>query len=396
MRLNYDSGVRLVVYTDSVYHAMDGVTYGELAFTTFVGALAEQVDRLTVVGRLSPERRVAHHRLPSSVRFVGLPYYASLAEPGAALSSLWSAMRLFWHAIDDADRVWLLGPFVHGVAFALLGLLRRRGVVLGVRQDYRTYVRMRRPAQRWMHVVADALDLTWRALARLCPVIVVGPDLALQYRRAPKVLPITVSLISSADVAAGERAASRDYDGPLTVLSVGRLDLEKNPVLLADALDRLRRRDDRWQLVVCGEGPLKSALADRLAALGLTEHAKLRGYLPVHGGLLELYRLSHAFLHVSWTEGVPQVLIEAFASGLPVVATAVGGVPEAARDAALLVPPGDPDAAAQALAAIGTDAELRRRLVRAGFDRAREQTLERETARVVEFIRALGSAEAVA
>ena len=44
---------------------------------------------------------------------------------------------------------------------------------------------------------------------------------------------------------------------------------------------------------------------------------------------------------MSWTEGLPQVLFEAFAAGTPVVATAVGGVPEAVGDAALLIPPGD-------------------------------------------------------
>ena len=52
--------------------------------------------------------------------------------------------------------------------------------------------------------------------------------------------------------------------------------------------------------------------------------------MPIDGGLLDLYRSSHAFLHVLLTEGVPQVLIEVFASGVPVVATAVGGVAEAA------------------------------------------------------------------
>ena len=110
--------------------------------------------------------------------------------------------------------------------------------------------------------------------------------------------------------------------------------------------------------------------------------------MPIDGGLLDLYRESHALLHVSWTEGLPQILFEAFAAGLPVVATAVGGVTEAAGDAALLIPPGDPEAAAEALERVAADAELREQLVRAGLERARAVTLEAESERLARFIAA--------
>jgi glycosyltransferase involved in cell wall biosynthesis len=101
---------------------------------------------------------------------------------------------------------------------------------------------------------------------------------------------------------------------------------------------------------------------------------------------LDLYRASHVFLHVSRTEGFPQVLIEAFASGVPVVATAVGGVPAGAGDAAILVEPEDAAAAAEAVSRVATDDALRDRLVAAGFRKAREHTLEREVRRVADFM----------
>src|SRR5205085_1300166 len=74
----------------------------------------------------------------------------------------------------------------------------------------------------------------------------------------------------------------------------------------------------------------------------------------------------HALLHVSWTEGLPQVLFEAFAARLPVVATAVGGVPAAAGDCAILVEPGDATAPVTALERIRHDPELRLQLTDAG------------------------------
>jgi glycosyltransferase involved in cell wall biosynthesis len=380
--------VRLVVYTDSVYREIDGVVYGEIAFTLFLGALAGELTELTVIGRLDPGPGPAHYAFPNGVRFIGLPHYASLTRPLDVMSSLGHSLRLFWRALDSSDRAWLFGPYLHAQLFALLAILRRRRVVLGVRQDFPAYVRRRRPSVRWMHLAADLLELGWRALARFLPVVVVGPELAASYRRSERVLPIAVSLISAADVRAGERAADRAYGHELVLLSVGRLEEEKNPLLLADVLALLRADDPRWRLVVCGDGPLAGSLADRLAALGVAGAAELRGHVPLHEGLLELYRASHVFLHVSWTEGLPQVLTEAFASGVPVVATAVGGVASAVGEAALLVGPGDAGAAAQAVARIAADPELRSRLVSAGFAEARAHTLDHEIKLVADFIRA--------
>jgi glycosyltransferase involved in cell wall biosynthesis len=388
--------VRLVAFTDYVYREVDGVVYGERAFAVFLSALAEHVEELTILGRLDPGQGACHYPLPAAVRFVKLPHYASLSRPIAVVESLVRSLGRFWRVLDGADRVWLLGPYPHAVAFALLTRIRRRALVLGVRQDFPTYVRSRRPGQRWMHAGADVLERSWRWLARSSPVIVVGPELARQYRMAPALLEIVVSLVRDSDIEQGTRASGRSYEGELHVLSVGRLDTEKNPLLLAQVLCALREADPRWRLVVCGEGPLSGQLAGELERLGLSDSADLRGYVPVQGGLLDLYRASHAFLHVSLTEGMPQVLIEAFASGLPVVATAVGGVPDAAGDAAILIPPADAGAAVSALLAIAGDRDRRGRLIAEGLARARAQTLDVEVARVSEFIARPGREPSVA
>jgi glycosyltransferase involved in cell wall biosynthesis len=380
--------MRLVAYTDYVYRASDGVVYAERAFALFLAAVGSHCEELTIVGRLAPTAGPARYALPAATSFVALPHYHSVTHPGALTSSLMRSVVRFYRALDRADAVWLFGPSPHAIAFAVVTWLRRRKLVLGVRQDYPSYVRSRHPNRRPLHAVADALEWMWRTIARRCPVVAVGPDLARNYAAAPRLLPITVSLVSQADVEAGERAAARAYDGTLTLLSVGRIDHEKNPLLLAEAFAKLHAEDRRWRLLVCGEGPLKAELQQRLDALGVGADSELAGYLPIHEGLLERYRSSHVFLHVSWTEGLPQVLIEAFASGVPVVATAVGGVPEALGDGGLLIPPGDAGAAVAAVSRLAADPELRQRLVRSGFAEARAHTLEAESARVAEFISA--------
>jgi glycosyltransferase involved in cell wall biosynthesis len=287
--------------------------------------------------------------------------------------------------LDDVDAVWLLGPSPPALLFALEAKLRRRALVLGVRQDTGAYLRSRHPGRRWIHAVGALMEGAWRLLARRNAVVVVGPELAQRYRGCSRLLTVAISLVRDADLAAGE-AARRDWDGEIELLSVGRLETEKNPLLLADVLARLHAAAPRWRLNVAGEGPLHDALAQRLEALGVADRARLLGYLPLDGGLLDAYRSSHVLLHVSWTEGLPQILFEAFAAGLPVVATDVGGIRAAVGDATELVPRGDAEAAARALERVVADAQRRAELVAAGFAHAREHTLEAETARVADFV----------
>ena len=375
--------MRLLVYTDYVYRREGDAVYAERAFALFLAELRGYVDRLVIAGRLDPEAGESHYRLPPDVEFVPLPHYGSLVHARQSVPAMFGSLVRFWRALGGVDTAWLLGPYALSVLFAGLAALRGRRVALGVRQDQPAYVRSRHPDRRWVHLAGDALERVWRALARIWPVVVVGPGLARNYRHSRRLLEIAVSLVRDEDVVEPTEAAGRSYDGELTALSVGRLEREKNPLLLADVLARL---DARWRLVVCGEGPMEEELRKRLEALGVADRAELRGYVPIDGELPQLYRSSHALLHVSWTEGVPQVLFEAFAAALPVVATAVGGVADAAGDAALLVPPGDADPPARALERLATDEELRAGLVLAGNARVRDRTLEAECARVARFL----------
>lgn len=80
------------------------------------------------------------------------------------------------------------------------------------------------------------------------------------------------------------------------------------------------------------------------------------------------------------------MLFEAFAARLPVVATAVGGVPDAVSDAALLIPPADAGAAVDALTSIAADERLRERLVERGLVLVRGRTIDAECRRVAEFL----------
>ena len=84
--------------------------------------------------------------------------------------------------------------------------------------------------------------------------VVVGGDLQRRYRGAKSILNLYVSLLAESDLIEGDDG-HRSYDADeLVVLSVGRLDPEKNPLLLVDVLERALQADPRWRLHVCGDG----------------------------------------------------------------------------------------------------------------------------------------------
>jgi glycosyltransferase involved in cell wall biosynthesis len=380
--------MKLLVYDDHLYRCGDGGLWTERTLPGFLAELTGRLDELVLLGRLDEAPPPWNFRLPDDVSFEALPGYGSLSNARAVLAGIVGSVRVFDRAMCNADAALLFGPHPLSVAFAAVALVRRRPVILGVRQELRRYARSRHPGRRGIHLVADALEWSWRTLARRLPTVVVGPVLGRQYRRSRDLLVLHVSLIRESEIAGADLEASRAWDGGLEILSVGRLDAEKNPLLLADVLARLNHSEPgRWRLTICGDGPLHEALAARLRQLGLEHQAVLAGYVPAGEKLTALYRRSHAFLHISWTEGVPQVLFEAFAAALPVVATSVGGVPEAVRaGAGLLVEPGDAEAPARALERLASEPELRQAVVNAGIERVREHTLETEIARLAEFL----------
>jgi glycosyltransferase involved in cell wall biosynthesis len=127
---------------------------------------------------------------------------------------------------------------------------------------------------------------------------------------------------------------------------VGRLSAEKGADLFVEALAQL---DDRTVAAsVVGTGPLLAALERRAARLGLADRLSFHGIVPDAGRLMAAFDV---FVLSSRTEGTPIVLFEAVAAGVPVVATAVGGVPDVVTDTeAALVPAGEARALAAAIA----------------------------------------------
>jgi len=139
-----------------------------------------------------------------------------------------------------------------------------------------------------------------------------------------------------------------------TVLThVGRFAPPKNHALLVEAFAQVRA-DAPLYLLLVGGGELEDAVREQVAGLGLESRVR---FLGIRADVADILRASDAFVLSSRVEGNPLSVMEAMSAGLPVVSTAVGGVPELVRDreTGLLVPSEDAGALAQAMQALVDD-----------------------------------------
>jgi glycosyltransferase involved in cell wall biosynthesis len=234
-------------------------------------------------------------------------------------------------------------------------------------------------AETWKVRVYEALDRA--CLRRMDRVVCVSEGQAEKVRRAG-VRADRVTVIRNA-----VRAERFDRDDPADrqvlegmfprrperiVGSAGRLSPEKGFGVLVEAAAIVARSDPGAGFIHFGDGPLRDAIRRRIGELGLEGRFILAGLRDDLDQFLPHWDLS---VLPSFTEGLPTVVLESYAAGVPVVATAVGGTPEAVADGVdgYLVPPRDPTALARRILEVLEMGHERRNMGLRGRQRIRAE-----------------------
>lgn len=206
-------------------------------------------------------------------------------------------------------------------------------------------------------------------------VIACGPRVASRQKSRVGRTPTTtvVNRVSRpAEVSATRRAELRVALGcgasSCLFVAIGRLAPQKGFDILLAAFAEAQRSSPDARLLIVGDGEDQKALATQLAAAGLGSSAQL---LPSRPDIAEILAAADVFVLPSRWEGLPLVLLEAMAAGLPVVASAVGDVPTVVDEAgAIVVPAEDAAALANAMVQLAADPERRRRMGEASRTRS--------------------------
>jgi glycosyltransferase involved in cell wall biosynthesis len=275
--------------------------------------------------------------------------------------------------IHEYDAVHFFFSLPTGALLPFIGL-RNTPVVVSLRgsdvpgYDPHNYLmqlthRMLAPLTRWIWRRADRVVAVCESLGRLA--LQTLPEL--RYAVIPN--GVDLRLFHPAESQPGTPGS-----GPVRCLAVARLIERKGLGDLIRALALLER--GRFQLDVVGGGPDELLLRNLVQRLGLAAEVRFHGVLD-RQAVAERYRQADLFTLPSTAEAFGNVFAEALASGLPIVASSIGGIPELVEPGinGLLVPPGDVGTLAQAINYLGADPDLRVEMGRRNRAKA-ETTLE--------------------
>lgn len=374
-----------------------GRVYVPLWFGRVVDSLAARVEDLYLSTPLrdgQPEDSTDYPLAAKNITLIPQPFYTSTA---GALPHLLGIARSYLAVCRKAEALYIRGLCPYSTLLYGPATLLGRRVCQRIVADPLALLRSHRRSGRLVNLASIVWAWQAQTVAKLGrwltdgAFICSGEPLARVYR-SPRTFVMLTSPVSEdefyqrEDTCQGER---------VRILLLSYIRPEKGVEYLIEGVARLKT-DRPWELWIVGPVEHFGGYHDRLHQLvaqrGLSDRVHWRGHVKYGPEMFELYRTADIFVLPSLSEGAPRVLIEARANGLPVIATNVGGIPSSVRHEAdgLLVPPKDPDAIAAAIEKLIVDAELRRSLIRNGYETARRGTLER----VVDLIWATLSDEA--
>lgn len=182
----------------------------------------------------------------------------------------------------------------------------------------------------------------------------------------------------------------RPKDAPWRIAWAGRMAPEKGLATLLRAVTLLVATGREVRLSLIGDGPERPRLEAQARTLGITDSISWEGYVGERERFLAMLRESDLFVLPSLTEGVPKVLVEAMACGLPVVASAVGGIPAllGGGDRGRLLRAGDEIDLATAIRSVLEDPSVARTFRERGVAWAADHTAQRQAERLVDWMRA--------
>jgi glycosyltransferase involved in cell wall biosynthesis len=383
-----------ILYHMPCWQAEDGSLWeAEGSFARYVDSLAPYFDEVVLAVPVFNTPPADGSRIRArNVRLAALPYFPGPRQFYPALPSIHPRLRKW---VRQCDLVHLRVPTPAGMFAFRLARKYRKPVFLLVVGDYRA-LRPHLAYRGLKHVLFSSyVNVEERALAHMTHhalTFVNGSALREKHERSgANVYETRTTTIADQDISA---RADTAQDATVRLLTVSRIDPRKGLRVLPAALATIVASGVNATLDIVGPtiGQIGDEERDRIREdaqrLGIADRVTLRGAVPLDT-LMAIYKCHDVFvLPTKPGEGIPRVLMEAMAGGLPVITTNVAGIGGLIRDRenGILLNEASADSVTEAVKLLLSSPALRRQLIQRGYETARAHTLERQAASMMQVV----------
>ena len=327
--------MKIGVYLETGYYKEGETLFCEDIYTVLLNQLSLTDDDMTFsfLGRQLGGKKENMYRLDRYDRFWELTPFNDLA----ALCVQWPRFRCRNKAtlsafVQSVDRLLVMSPMPICIELVKLAGKYGKSVVLLARQDTRRVLPQRYRGVKKVFATILAYYFEWKverlvAKRKNIAVMALGSRIADRFGRFTKsVYYISTSPYRLSDVVTPESMRPIDWEHTVNLLFVGRVEVNKGLSELLACLSGNMPFD--WHLTIVGNGAFMPEVKRLIKQYGMSEKVELAGFISFGPHLMEQYKSHDIFILPSYSEGLPQVVLEAMAGGCFVMATNVGGTPD--------------------------------------------------------------------
>lgn len=370
-------------------------------FNTFFSAFTQSFDEVCLAAPVlgTPPAKGIPLIMPKEVKIVPLPeFYGNLDFIRRAPRILFRIITILKREIQKSDAVIV----EHNGILELLAILeaRKRKVahLVLIGDDIKEVVKKKYTrTKKWINLFCFyTLDIIVRYfISKGLLTLVTGNKLLNEYhKKGCYVYTYFTSLISLKDIV--EVKKNVPLLETANILYVGFLEANKGVQVLIKAYADFVKECNAYKstLHIVGDGNYRSVLESLAQKLNINEKVKFYGFIGDREKVKRIFLNCDLLVLPSYSEGVPKVLLEAMAYGVPILATNVGGIPDIINDGinGLLIPPGNAEELKKGIIKILSNNQLYQYLRANGFHFIKAHTMEKQAEKIVMYLTRYGTA----
>lgn len=321
----------LGIFLETSYYLKNSNLFCQDQYSKLFDNLKKDIE-LLYIGKINTVQPPHFNKIEKQSKFIELTHYSTIVSLILNFPLYYLKNRkALLNAVRSCDKVMVMTPGPISIVLLKLALKYHKQAIILVRHNSNVAIvsRFKGTKRIFAKLITNFLENRVLKFAKQnqSPVLALGDEIYSHYKvYSHKTVKFASSRYTLDNIIEKSKLKCINWDTGLKLLFVGRIEINKGLIELLYGLSNLH--DINWTLDIIGEGTFIHEIERKIFELGLEDKINFMGYIPFGNNLLEEYTKHDILILPSYSEGLPQCVLEAMARGCMVVATRVGGIPQ--------------------------------------------------------------------